>query len=185
MPEDLPGAPESAPWGIPPKPVTIRGVDYSSQSVAARALGVTSNAICMAARRGRLDGVGLSAAANPDHDTQWHSRRTITVRGVSYPSVKACAVALGVTRNNVYAALRRDRLDGLGLGNGRQQADDVFRNLSLVSAENLIADLERRAPRQPRVIATMRFLLQRIKDQQAALLEKEADGCPESNEVAE
>lgn len=41
--------------------------------------------------------------------------RDIVVRGVSYPSVQACAEALGVTGRAVYTAISRGRLDGLGL----------------------------------------------------------------------
>ena len=44
-------------------PVRIRGVDYPSMSAAARALGVTHQAVSWAAEHGWLDGVGLRKAA--------------------------------------------------------------------------------------------------------------------------
>lgn len=44
-------------------PVRIRGVDYPSMSAAARALGVTHQAVSCAVETGNLDGVGLRKAA--------------------------------------------------------------------------------------------------------------------------
>lgn len=46
--------------------------------------------------------------------------RDIVVRGVSYPSVRACAEALGVSAWTVYAALRRGAGDGIGRGRGHR-----------------------------------------------------------------
>lgn len=41
------------------KAVTIRGVEYISQTAAARALGVTQQVVSVARGRGTLDAVGL------------------------------------------------------------------------------------------------------------------------------
>lgn len=45
--------------GTPPVKVTIRGVEYASISAAARALGVSMNAVWLALENGYLDRVGL------------------------------------------------------------------------------------------------------------------------------
>ena len=42
--------------------------------------------------------------------------KTITVRGVTYPSQKAAADAFGVSRSTVGSAKQRGRLDAVGLG---------------------------------------------------------------------
>lgn len=42
------------------RPVTIRGVRYESQVAAAKALGVTDQAIRMAVKRGTLERVAMS-----------------------------------------------------------------------------------------------------------------------------
>ena len=50
------------------KPVTIRGVTYESQIMAAKALGVTDRAISMAVKRGTLDRVAMSKEKS---DEEW------------------------------------------------------------------------------------------------------------------
>ncbi|CAB5220310.1 hypothetical protein UFOVP233_44 [uncultured Caudovirales phage] len=61
----------------------------------------------------------------------------VLVRGVTYPSVRACAEALGVTIFAVYSALERGALDTLGLGKTKAQPVEVeglhFRSLSAAS----------------------------------------------------
>lgn len=43
----------------------------------------------------------------------------VTVRGVTYESVKECAKALGVTDVTVYSAISRGKADTIGVGAGR------------------------------------------------------------------
>lgn len=76
------------------KPVTIRGVAYPSQKAAAEALGVAKATVCAAAKRGTLDKVGLGLS-QPGCEPAY--TRPTTVAGVTYPSRKAAAEALGVT----------------------------------------------------------------------------------------
>lgn len=45
----------------------------------------------------------------------------ITIRGVTYASAAAAARAFGVTRENIYMARARGRLDYVGLGKGGNQ----------------------------------------------------------------
>ena len=45
----------------------------------------------------------------------------IRIRGVTYPSVKAAAEALGVTVYAIYSALTRGNIDTVGLGTSRPQ----------------------------------------------------------------
>jgi len=47
---------------------------------------------------------------------------SIQVRGVTYPSAKLCAAALGVKVGTVYAGLYRDNPDTIGLGASRSGA---------------------------------------------------------------
>ena len=49
----------------------------------------------------------------------------VDVRGVIYPSVKATSEALGITRDAVYSALSRGKMDGLGLGYSRRKAIEI------------------------------------------------------------
>jgi hypothetical protein len=44
----------------------------------------------------------------------------ITVRGVTYPDVAACAAALGLSPATVYSAIKRGTLDNAGRGSGRR-----------------------------------------------------------------
>jgi len=50
-----------------PVPVTIRGTTYPSQAAAARALGISVQAVHDALNRGRIDYAGLGR-------NWWHSR---------------------------------------------------------------------------------------------------------------
>lgn len=43
---------------------------------------------------------------------------TVLVRGVLYPSARAAAEALGVTKGTIYSALSRGTIDTVGLGTG-------------------------------------------------------------------
>jgi hypothetical protein len=74
--------------------VTIRGVTYPSQRHAAEALGVSTQAITQAVRRGTTDNVGLGPLQKGCEPVRLYK---ITLGGVAYPSHKAAAEALGVT----------------------------------------------------------------------------------------
>jgi len=92
------------------KQVTIRGVTYPSRKAAAEALGVAGQTITNAAKSGTLDRVGrgpLKPGCDPVYTLP------TTVGGVTYPSRKAAAEALGVTQNHIsgYIAVTRALLE--------------------------------------------------------------------------
>lgn len=78
-----------------PKPVTIRGVTYKSQSAAARALGVYVRAIQSAIQCGTLDTVGL----NPNRR---NNGVKVFIDGVLYPSVAEAHRRTGVSYHTLY-----------------------------------------------------------------------------------
>ena len=78
-------------------PVTVRGVTYPSMTAAARALGVTKQAVSRALDKGTLDGVGFGRRCEPTY-----TRPTI-VCGVAYPSRRSAAAALGVRPSQLSA----------------------------------------------------------------------------------
>jgi hypothetical protein len=90
--------------------VTIRGVTYPSQIAAADALGVTRQTITGAVKRGTLDFVGLGPPKPGCKPAYVHPT---TVGGVTYPSRKAAAEALGVTQVYIsgYIAVTRALLE--------------------------------------------------------------------------
>lgn len=69
-------------------PVVIRGVQYPSQTSAARALGVPQSAVYQALERGTLDGVGLGR----NH----HSKLRMMVDGVEFESIADAAREIGM-----------------------------------------------------------------------------------------
>lgn len=83
----------------------IRGVVYATAQEAAAVLGVQDQTVMIAARTGRLDGVGLAPPSRPPE---------VVIRGVGYPSPRAAAEALGVSVNTVYAARSIGKLDSVG-----------------------------------------------------------------------
>lgn len=72
-----------------PVPVTIRGVTYSSEGEAARALGVLQTTISKALEQGRLDTVALNPRGR-------RIAKAVTVNGVRYKSSYAAGKALGI-----------------------------------------------------------------------------------------
>jgi hypothetical protein len=52
---------------------------------------------------------------------------TVTIRGVTYPSQKAAADALGVSRSTVSSAKMRNTLDGVGLGPLQKGCDGNYK----------------------------------------------------------
>jgi len=62
----------------------------------------------------------------------------IKVRGITYPSVKVAAEALGLSAHGVYSALQRGDMDKLGLGTTRCKPVTIgtttFRSMSAASA---------------------------------------------------
>jgi hypothetical protein len=91
------------------KPVTIRGVTYPSQKAAAEALGVSTQAITQAVRRGTTDNVGLGPLQKGCEPVRLYK---ITLGGVPYPSHKAAAEALGVTSTAISNYLKVKRILG-------------------------------------------------------------------------
>jgi len=72
-----------------PIPITIRGVTYPSRAEAAKALGITYEALRRAINANKLDTVGL----NPRGKN--HGRK-VHFNGKRYPSIAAAARATGV-----------------------------------------------------------------------------------------
>jgi predicted DNA-binding protein (UPF0251 family) len=91
-------------------PVEIRGVAYESIGEAARALGVSQQAVSSARKRGRLQFVGLGLRGNPS------ATKPITIQGVDYPSRTNAAEILGVSKSAISHAIKRNRLDFVGTG---------------------------------------------------------------------
>lgn len=89
------------------KQTIIRGVTYPSRAAAARALGVTVDAMNKALAEGRLDTVGLGQAGR--------AAMAVMIRGKTYPSARAAARALRVTPGAIYQALSKGRIDRVGL----------------------------------------------------------------------
>ena len=87
-------------------PVTVRGVYYPSQGAAAAALGVTTAAISLATKRGKLSRVGLGSKPEPV---------PLRIRGVDYPSLNAAHRALNIPRSTLWRALEEGRLETVGL----------------------------------------------------------------------
>ena len=79
-------------------PVRIRGVDYPSQSAAARALGVDLSTVTKALAAGKADGIGLrrNKGGNPG--------KPCVYRGRAYPSICAAAHDWGVSERTVRKA---------------------------------------------------------------------------------
>ena len=76
-------------------PITIRGVEYPSIPLAAKAIGIHKMTIYQAQNRGTLDNVGLGLTGN-----KGHTAKPITIKGTYYPSNKAAA-ALGLTETHI------------------------------------------------------------------------------------
>lgn len=77
--------------------VTVRGVTYPSHSAAARALGVSAQALHSAVSRGSLHRIGSGRCGKEP--------MAVRIRGVVYANAAAAAKALGVTRKAIYQAL--------------------------------------------------------------------------------
>ena len=84
--------------------VTIHGETFPSLSAAARAYGVSPNAIWQAAEKGRLDKVGLGKG---------NKSKPVTIGAVRYPSMVAAADALGVSVHTVRKHMRAGTLKAL------------------------------------------------------------------------
>lgn len=92
------------------KPITVRGVEYPSQTDAARALGVTRAAISLAHKRGRVDSLG--AGPGPQ-------RKPIVIRGVTYIGVAEAAAAMGCSEREIGRYKSAGKLDQAGFTRGR------------------------------------------------------------------
>jgi hypothetical protein len=77
------------------RPITIRGTTYPSASAAARALGVSKQAVSSAQD---LDLVGLGRSAP----------RTITLEGVTYRSLQHASRETGIPFSTLQRKHRRD-----------------------------------------------------------------------------
>lgn len=82
-----------------PKPVTIRGVTYESQSAAARALGVYVRAIQSAIERGTLATVGLNM-------NRRNNGVKVSIDGVLYPSIAEASRQTGISYDTLYQIAR-------------------------------------------------------------------------------
>lgn len=89
--------------GQTPKPITIRGVTYQSQTAAAEALGLSKQAITDAIKRGKPDSAGTGPHKRGGGPAYF---KPLTLGGVHYPSRKAAAKALGVEPTQISNYLR-------------------------------------------------------------------------------
>ena len=97
-----------------PKSVSIAGVTYASMRHAAKARGVSYQALQKAMKDGRaLEEV---TPGNPTLRGAKPAESPITIRGVEYPSQLIAAEVLGVAPATISSAKRRGALDAVGLG---------------------------------------------------------------------
>ena len=90
-------------------PVSVRGKVYPSMAAAAKALGVTPHTLSdHLARHGNLDRAGIGKAGNGRNNA---TRKPITIAGVTYPTRKAAAAALGLSYGNLFKSIRAGRYD--------------------------------------------------------------------------
>lgn len=92
------------------KPITVRGVTYSSYGEAAEDIGVSRATLQCAVSRGTVEKCGLGKG----------QAKPITVRGVEYPSYAEAGRALGVSPNAVKESVVFGYEDRLGLGRRRK-----------------------------------------------------------------
>lgn len=78
--------------------VTFDGKTWPSVAACARANGIPDTTL--------RDYLGLRAEIGP---------RPVTIRGISYPSLKAAGDAIGVSREAVRQAANRGTLDSVGM----------------------------------------------------------------------
>ncbi|MBL3611304.1 hypothetical protein [Rhodovulum sulfidophilum] len=86
--------------------LTIRGTTYPDAASAARALGVTPEAIRSAARKGRLDRVGTGRKGL--------APMPVRIRGEVFTDAHAAAARFGVTPQAVWRALADGEPDRIG-----------------------------------------------------------------------
>lgn len=75
--------------------VDVRGVIYPSTRAAARALGVSVDAVYSALNRGSIDKLGLGMT----------QRKPVTIEGITFRSMCAASRALGFSRSYFRTAL--------------------------------------------------------------------------------
>lgn len=75
----------------------IRGVKYETAAAAAAALGVSSDAVRIAAKRGTLHRVGTGRVGREP--------MPVRIRGVDFPDAHAAAEHFGVSPHTVWAAI--------------------------------------------------------------------------------
>lgn len=86
--------------------IVIRGVTYRTAQEAADALGVTREHVCIAARTGKLELVGLRGRGRG---------MPICIRGVTYKNAHEAAAAFGINTSSIFQALYRGGIDRVGL----------------------------------------------------------------------
>jgi hypothetical protein len=94
--------------GRPGHPVHIRGVTYPSLRAAAKALGVTVQAVWDSMRRGTLETCGLGYPNGTN-------TKPIVINGTAYPSLQAVADAFGVTAQDFRVFIKVARKLGIDL----------------------------------------------------------------------
>lgn len=85
-------------------PVIIRGVHYPSQVAAAKAIGVSSQAVASGLDRGAVDTVGFGR--------NWNKKRKVKIDGVVYDSHWQAQHALNFPHNGLTSAARRAAVKG-------------------------------------------------------------------------
>jgi hypothetical protein len=87
--------------------LVIRGVCYATAQEAAAALGVQAQTVRVAARAGRLDGVGLG-----EH---WPKPMPVRIRGLDFATAREAAAYFGLSVHSIHVALARGSMDSVGL----------------------------------------------------------------------
>ena len=110
-------------------PVTVAGRKFRSARRAALAIGVDHKTILRALRMGYIDKprkpIGRRRGA--------HKGQPVIVRGVEYKNAVDVAIALGVTNQAVYLALKRGTQNKIGLRkHGRTKSLDARLNTPVV-----------------------------------------------------
>jgi len=87
--------------------LVIRGVSYPTAQAAAAALGVTQEAVMVAARKGALERCGLGLVGR--------APLPVRIRGRVFPSARAAAQHFQVQVSTIFSAIADGREDRVGL----------------------------------------------------------------------
>lgn len=95
----------------------VRGRKFKSTKACAKAFGLSEKHVkdMLAAGKRNSIGKGGGRAKAP-----LDQRMKVTVRGVTFPTVEACAAHFKITVSAVYSSVATGKADRIGLGKGKQ-----------------------------------------------------------------